>query len=493
MSSSSRPFFAKLTATLISACLIVAPAYGTCGGGGGGGMGGIASGAPTVYYVPWVLVSPEKPVPPGDLALFWFPKSRQEAEASSLRTSRSLTLWSSQCVAVGVVPSENTPMREHFKIGPETAVAVLASKDGIEIERIEAAKGKLAVGAVEKMVRVELNDREGAVKEMLKEAKQSQKQGNKDEAVTLYAEVTKQSCLFPTHAKKAAKALRKLGHDIQIGAIGDAPDLRQGTSKRIEALMEAGLAAERTERLTEARRYYEKAQRLDPADAVVLRFLGELHRHHTGDWARATEIFQQVLDMPSDRLSRAVAMHGLGKMTIHAGNFGGGVALFEKSVETFPLALTYRNLAVFWNSEKEPEKAQTYVDKALALEPDEPYNQIFAATYLAARGQASEATAIAERHHGMLAASYNLAAIYSLLGDRAKAFEYLKRHFYDYEQFDAVRAKEMREARDDVVFEHYHDDPEFIEMTALATSNPDSYHYNGATVVPAPAATPAGR
>ena len=76
----------------------------------------------------------------------------------------------------------------------------------------------------------------------------------------------------------------------------------------------------------------------------------------------------------------------------------------------------------------------------------------------------------------MLAASYNLAAIYAQLGDRQKAFDYLRRHFYEYEKFDAVRAKEMTEARDDIVFARYHQDPVFVELTSLADSDGCSYH-----------------
>ena len=49
--------------------------------------------------------------------------------------------------------------------------------------------------------------------------------------------------------------------------------------------------------------------------------------------------------MPADPLSRAVALHGLGKMTIHDGEFKAGLALMERSMEAYPLALTYRNLA----------------------------------------------------------------------------------------------------------------------------------------------------
>ena len=68
----------------------------------------------------------------------------------------------------------------------------------------------------------------------------------------------------------------------------------------------------------------------------------------------------------------------------------------------------------------------------------------------------------------VLEASYNLAAIWAQAGDRRKAMELLRRHFYDYERFDAVRAMEMQEARDDYMFASLHQDPEFIELTKQA-------------------------
>ena len=166
-------------------------------------------------------------------------------------------------------------------------------------------------------------------------------------------------------------------------------------------------------------------------------------------------------------------------MTIHSGDFERGVRMFEQSIAEYPLALTYRNLAVFWNSEDHRDKAYGYVQKALELEPNEPYNQIFAATYLVELGEEEEAIAIAEKHHGVLAASYNLAAIYAQLGERQKAFDYLRRHFYEYERFDAVRAKEMMEARDDIVFRRYHQDPAFVQLTSLADTDAVSYHLAG--------------
>jgi tetratricopeptide (TPR) repeat protein len=232
--------------------------------------------------------------------------------------------------------------------------------------------------------------------------------------------------------------------------------------------MNAGLAAERDGKIVEARRLYTTAGRIDPADPTPVRFLGELLRHEIGDWDGARASFNRVLEMPSDPISRAVALHGLGKMTIHDGRYDEGLALFQRSLDAYPLPLTYRNLAVYWNSERDHVKAHDYVKKAIALDPDDEYNPIFAATYFVELGRPDEARAIAARFEMMLPASYNLAVIHAQLGNKDKALALLKRHFTVYEKFDAVRAKEMQEARDDVAFASLQKDPEFVSMTAKA-------------------------
>jgi tetratricopeptide (TPR) repeat protein len=174
--------------------------------------------------------------------------------------------------------------------------------------------------------------------------------------------------------------------------------------------------------------------------------------------------------MPADPLSRAVALHGLGKMTIHDGEFLEGLHLMERSADVFPLPLTYRNLAVYWHSEGDRHKAEAYTKKALALDPDEPFNVVFAAAFAAGEGgeRASAALKVAQAHEDLLCASYNLAAIHAQLGDRNKALALLKRHFTEYEKFDAVRSKEMMEARVDAVFASIVKDPEFMSLTAAA-------------------------
>ena len=229
-----------------------------------------------------------------------------------------------------------------------------------------------------------------------------------------------------------------------------------------------GLTAENAYKFAEAEKLYAKAHSMDPADPAPLRYLGELYRHHTGDWAKARQTFDQILAMPADPLARAVALHGLGKMTIHEGQFKDGLALMERSVEAFPIALAYRNLAVYWNSEGNAAKTDYYVRKAIELEPNDAYNLVFAAGFMAANGHGDEALKIAREHEDMLPASYNLAAIYAQLGQRDKALAMLNRHFFGYERNQAVRSKEMMEARVDAVFASLMKDPDFIALTSGA-------------------------
>jgi hypothetical protein len=46
--------------------------------------------------------------------------------------------------------------------------------------------------------------------------------------------------------------------------------------------------------------------------------------------------------------------------------------------------------------------------------------------------------------------------------------ELLRRHFYNYERYDAVRSMEMKEAREDYMFTSLHKDADFANLTALA-------------------------
>jgi tetratricopeptide (TPR) repeat protein len=232
--------------------------------------------------------------------------------------------------------------------------------------------------------------------------------------------------------------------------------------------MRQGLRAEIAERYVVAEKFYKQANQMDPADPTPLRYLGEVYRHHTGQWDKARSVFNQILNMPADPIARAVALHGLGKMTIHDGEFKKGLHLMEQSVAEFPLALAYRNLAVYWNSEGDLQQGNAYTQKALALDPKDPYNLVFAAVFMAASGHGDEALRIARANRALLPASYNLAAIFAQTGHKREALALLQRHFFRYERYQAVRAKEMMEARVDAVFDSLRQDSQFLALTNAA-------------------------
>lgn len=474
-----------LVPLLVGALVPLPPVAATCGGGGGGGLGGISGGGDggeaQVYRVPWKVL-PDG-LPEGRLKLLWLPASAVEARASALLESRYLTLAAGQCVGFGLLPPEN-PARA--TLAPQGSTVVLAGGDGAEIARVAATEGEAKPAAVEKLLKGELERRKKELESKLDDGAAREKAGDAEAAAALFGEVFAERCLFASLGKKAAKELKKLGREVDESAAVDGPerelpDLSDARGAAVEAELRAGLDAESRLALDEARIRYENASRLDPADPVALRYLAEYHRHHSGDWDESKRLFRRVLTLAADPVSRAVALHGLGKMTIHGGAFAEGVAMIQASTEAWPLPLAYRNLAVYWFSEQKFEVARGFMERAVALAPDDPYNLIFSAVYLVQMGRPEEARAIAKEHEHLLEASYNLAAVWSQLGEREKALELLARHFFEYERFEAVRVREMREARDDFAFAALLADPGFVELTRGAESDPDSYHQAGRT------------
>jgi predicted Zn-dependent protease len=364
------------------------------------------------------------------------------------------------------VADSHSGIGEKLTSGEKLPVVVLAKADGTVVGKAQNKDGFLKVDQVERLVEAELKQREEAIKQKMKEAKDRVKTGDKEGAIPLFQSVMSEKCLFPGKAKDAAKELKKLG--VETGKMFDAPVMDPAQGAKIEGVMKRGLMAEMDEKYLAAEKLYSVARGMDPADPAPLRFLGELYRHHIGDWDKAREAFEEILAMPADPLSRAVAMHGLGKMTIHDGDFMKGLHLMEASVREFPLALAYRNLAVYWNSEGDRARADLYTREASKLEPSDPYNLVFAAAFLAGNGHGEEALKIARENEGLLPASYNLAAIYAQAGQKQKALDLLKRHFFQYERYEAVRTKEMMEARVDEVFLPLREDPQFLSLTSAA-------------------------
>src|SRR5229473_4024966 len=214
-------------AALFMVLLLPAPDWATCGGGGGGGTGGMRSGGPggmgdeQVYQVPWKLLKPDDTLTAGGLVVYWFPSSGEEFQRSSLRNSRSLSLYASQCVTMGGADA-GTSLGQKFLSGEKLPVVVLAKSDGTVINKLENTKGFLKVEQVEKLVESEMRQREETIKQQLKAAKEKAKSGDKEGAIPLYRFVLNEKCLFPGKAKDAAKELKKLGADAAV-KVFDAP------------------------------------------------------------------------------------------------------------------------------------------------------------------------------------------------------------------------------------------------------------------------------
>lgn len=464
---------ARSVAFLLVFVFVASPVWATCGGGGGGGGGGMAGSSsggggndPVVYHVPWKMPDPKKPVATAGLVLYWFPASKEEIQKSSLRESRDLSLYASQCITMQLADS-SLPNADKLIGDSKLPVAVLATPDGTAVSKVENTAGKLKVIDIEKLVGGEIKTRKSNLDNSLKDAKAKAASGDKETAIKVLQSVVAERCMFPSQAKDAAKELKKLGVE-NVGEIPASPNFDPKVTAAILRTMKQGLVAENAAKYAQADKLYAQAHKMDPADPTPLRYLGELHRHHIGDWEKAKEEFHQILDMPGDPLSRAVAMHGLGKITIHEGEFLKGMHLMEDSVTTYPLALAYRNLAVYWNSEGDLKQGTSYTEKALAMAPNDPYNLIFSAVFMAANGHKEEALKIATANINLLPASYNLAAIFAQNGQKDKALELLKRHFYQYERYQDVRTKEMMEARVDAVFASIVKDKDFLDLTKFA-------------------------
>src|SRR5712691_2030128 len=220
--------------------------FATCGGGGGGGGGGLSNGGGgggsiQTYPVPWKLRTPDAPAPAAGLVLYWFPASANEYKNSSLRESRTLSVYAKQCVAMevgdGRVPNYNKLTGDS-----KLPVAVLATPDGTPVNKVENKDGKLKVTDVEKLLDAEMKQRETAVDGQLKDAAAKVKAGDNDGAIKGYRAVLDQKCLFPKKAKDAARELKKLG--VEVASVPAAPILEPRMSAMIERTMRQGLIAE---------------------------------------------------------------------------------------------------------------------------------------------------------------------------------------------------------------------------------------------------------
>jgi len=167
--------------------------WATCGGGGGGGGGGMSGGgggSAPVYNVPWKIFKVAE-APKQGLVLYWFPASQKEWQSSSLKESRTLSLYASQCVSMSVADPQ-IPSADKLIGDSKLPVAVLAKPDGSPIGKVENTNGKLKVADVEKLLDGEMKQRETALEGQMKEAAGKAKAGDKDGAISVYKAVLDQ-------------------------------------------------------------------------------------------------------------------------------------------------------------------------------------------------------------------------------------------------------------------------------------------------------------
>ncbi|HYX42911.1 MAG TPA: hypothetical protein VE821_14495, partial [Pyrinomonadaceae bacterium] len=131
------------------------PAWATCGGGGGGGGGGMSGGGGgsevKVYFVPWKVRAPQDPPATSGLVLYWLPATTEEIQKSSLRASRTLSLYAAQCVTMELA-DYRMPAGQKLIGDAKPPLAVLAKPDGTVVSKLESTDGKLKVADVEKLV-----------------------------------------------------------------------------------------------------------------------------------------------------------------------------------------------------------------------------------------------------------------------------------------------------------------------------------------------------
>jgi hypothetical protein len=134
---------------------------------------------------------------------------------SELLTSRTLTLFSSQCVAMYVVRPDDFERVAKLGANGRAPVVLLVDADGREVTHIDNESGALRIATVERIVRDEVHAREDAAEKLLDDARAKADAGEKNAAITMYRRVFDQRCLFPRQAHTAQRALRKLGVDAE--------------------------------------------------------------------------------------------------------------------------------------------------------------------------------------------------------------------------------------------------------------------------------------
>ena len=278
---------ARSVAFLLVFVFVASPVWATCGGGGGGGGGGMSGAGgnngggenPAVYRVPWKGYDPKGPAASrSGLVVHWFVAAtstegaRTEIKQSGLLESRDLALYAKQCVTMQL-DEISEPNGKKLVGDSKLPVIVLATADDTPIGKAENVGGKIKLADVEKLVGNEVKTRKANVDTTMKDAKVKAAAGDKPGAIALYQNVVAEKCMFADKAKDAAKELKKLGVEENIGQMFPEPNFDPAVSQAIVKLMKKGLVAENAGQYILAEQFYSRARSLDAADPTPLRYL----------------------------------------------------------------------------------------------------------------------------------------------------------------------------------------------------------------------------
>jgi hypothetical protein len=161
-----------------------------------------------VSLVPWKVVAPGDVVD-APLVLYWIPAARDELRHSPLLTSDDLMLFSSRCVAMRVVRSDDLERLATLEVSERPAV-VLTDRHERTISVVESDGGALPLLDVEEVVRQELDARAEAANLRLDRARRHDQEGDEDAALALYRSVWEERCTCPRQAKAAQRAMKKI-------------------------------------------------------------------------------------------------------------------------------------------------------------------------------------------------------------------------------------------------------------------------------------------
>jgi len=167
------------------------------------------------WFVPWKVLNPGEAPPRAQLVVYWLPVSRDDMRHSELLTSRVLTLYSSQCVAMHVVRPDDFERVAHLGANGRAPLVLLLDAEGREITHVDQEAGALRITTVEKMLLDQLRVLEDEAERSLEAARRLADNGERDRAIAIYRRLCEQKCLLPRQAKMASRALKKMGVSVE--------------------------------------------------------------------------------------------------------------------------------------------------------------------------------------------------------------------------------------------------------------------------------------